>query len=92
MSKTIRTIDSQPREMYEAETIERFKEGLLLSISCCKEMNQNEPNKGWYQIGEQLMALRLNGIKQSQRKAITRGALLQDAAILQRSLDTSVTA
>lgn len=90
MSRTQRTIDSTPRDMYEAESFQRFSEGLKLAVSCAREMNALEPKAGWNDVANSLRALLVSGKKLSEAKALTRQALLADAARIQGKLDTSL--
>ena len=84
--------DSTPRDMYERESLQRFVEGLRLAVSCTRELQALEPKMGWGKVTEGLQNLLISGRKLAQAKALTRGALLADAARIQSKLDTSVKA
>lgn len=89
MSKMQRPIDCQPRDMFEKESIERFIEGLRVSISCSREMQFIEPKMGWDKVTEGLVGLLVSGKKLAKAKAVTRQQLLADAATVQKKLDTT---
>jgi hypothetical protein len=72
--------------MFEAESLQRFIEGLKLSISCSREMQRHEPKAGWKGVTEGLQALLVSGTKLAHTKALTRQALLADADRIQRML------
>ncbi len=82
----IRTIDSEPKDMYEIESTKRIIEGLKLSACCAREMYALEPRNGWHKVVESLNALIINARKLAQTKAMTRQALLADADRIQGAL------
>lgn len=67
----------QPREMYEAEAIQRFIEGLKLAESCARDMHQKQPKRGWDDVAKALNHMRLQGHKLFHARGLTRQALLQ---------------
>ncbi len=40
-------MEVQAREMYEKESIARFRDGLKLALSCSREMEVRQPKRGW---------------------------------------------
>ena len=90
MSKNIRPMDSTPVDMYEAESFERLIQGLKVSASCALEMHKREPEDGWDKCAESLKALIVGSRKLMHAEALTRQALLDDAARIQGKLDTSL--
>lgn len=89
MSRTQRTIDSTPKDMWEKDSLKRFIEGLKLAVSCASEMHALEPKAGWNDVANNLRALLASGKRLAHTKAMTRQALLADAARIQSKLDTS---
>ena len=87
MSKIIRTIDSEPTDMYEKESMKRIVEGLSISASCANEMHAREPKKGWDIVRRQLRHLIVQCRKLNETRSLTRQALLDDAARIQSCLD-----
>lgn len=87
MSKSVRTIDSQPTDMWERESIKRLIEGLKLSASCARELHAIQPKMGWDKVFVSLQGLIVNGRKLAQTRSLTRQALLAHADQIQGSLD-----
>lgn len=85
---TKKAIDSTPRDMHEAESIERLIEGLKVAASCAKEMTALEPENGWGKVAEGLVHLGVSCRKLAKQKAVTRGQLLLDADQVQKRLGT----
>ena len=81
--------DSSPREMFERDCILRFVEGLKLAISCAKELEAIQPKMGWKEVAIGLEGMIVTGKKLAASRPVTRGALLLDAARIQKTLDVS---
>lgn len=90
MSNHIRTIDSTPTDMWENESFKRLIEGLKVSASCAIEMHSLEPKAKWDECASSLKALIIGSRKLMHTEAMTRQALLTDAARIQSKLDNSL--
>ena len=81
-------VDVTPRDMFRDESMQRVHEGLKLSASCAKELNQLLPRQGWGKVSEQLHYMMVQCRKLSQKRALTRQALLQQTDIIALQNDT----
>ncbi len=87
---TISTVDSKPVEMYERESFQRLIEGLKVARSCAMEMHLREPEQKWDECAKALKSLMIGSRKLMHTEALTRQALLADAARIQGKLDVNL--
>lgn len=69
-------VEVTPREMFRDESLQRIIEGLKLSASCAKELNEICPKQGWGRISEYLYSHIAYCHKLSKARAISRQELL----------------
>ena len=73
-------LDSSPREMYEKESIQRFRDGLKLALSCSREMEARQPKRGWDTVTQGLGNIIQLTNKLLDMKAQTRSELAEGIA------------